>query len=213
MSRSLGLLISLFAVVLLLLSLATFWFLTFGQSNLGQRVDRFAECRTSTALVNSNIGGEFELINQNGQTVTDKDIFKEPTILYFGYTFCPDICPLDIYRNAEAVDLLDKNEISVTPVFVSIDPERDTPEVIGDFVSFHHPKMIGLTGSKDQIDQVSKLYKTYYKAQRSNDDLYLVDHSTLTYLILPEYGFVEFFRRDKSADEIADITACFIKHS
>ena len=162
---------------------------------------------------NSNIGGEFELINQNGQTVTDKDIFKEPTILYFGYTFCPDICPLDMYRNAEVVDLLDKNEISVTPVFVSIDPERDTPEVIGDFVKFHHPKMIGLTGSKDQIDQVSKVYKTYYKAQRSNDDLYLVDHSTLTYLILPEYGFVEFFRRDKSADEIADITTCFIKHS
>ena len=213
MSRSLGLLVSLFAVGLLLLSLAIFWFLTSGQSNLGQGVDRFAECRPSTALGNSNIGGEFELINQNGQTVTDKDIFKEPTILYFGYTFCPDICPLDTYRNAEAVDLLDKNEISVTPVFVSIDPERDTPEVIGDFVRFHHPKMIGLTGSKDQIDQVSKLYKTYYKAQRSKDDLYLVDHSTLTYLILPEYGFVEFFRRDKSADEIADITACFIKHS
>ena len=88
----------------------------------------------SKALGNSNIGGEFELINQDGQIVTDKDIFKEPTILYFGYTFCPDICPLDVYRNAEAVDLLDKNEMSVTPVFVSIDPERDTPEVIGDFV-------------------------------------------------------------------------------
>ena len=213
MSRSLGLSINLFAVALLLLSLSIFWFLTSGQSNFGEGVDRFAECRTSTALGKSKIGGEFELINQDGQTVTDKDIFKEPTILYFGYTFCPDICPLDIYRNAEAVDLLDKNEISVTPVFVSIDPERDTPEVISDFVKYHHPKMIGLTGSKDQIGQVSKVYKTYYKAQRSNDDLYLVDHSTLTYLILPEYGFVEFFRRDKSADEIADITACFIKHS
>jgi len=160
-----------------------------------------------------NIGGEFELINQDGQIVTDKDIFKEPTILYFGYTFCPDICPLDVYRNAEAVDLLDKNEMSVTPVFVSIDPERDTPEVIGDFVKYHHPKMIGLTGSKDQIDHVSKVYKTYYKAQNSNDDLYLVDHSTLSYLILPKYGFVEFFRRDKSADEIANITACFIENS
>ena len=73
--------------------------------------------------------------------------------------------------------------------------------------------MIGLTGSKDQIDHVSKVYKTYYKAQNSNDDLYLVDHSTLSYLILPKYGFVEFFRRDKSADEIANITACFIENS
>ena len=167
----------------------------------------------SKALGNTNIGGEFELINQDGQIVTDKDIFTEPTILYFGYTSCPDICPLDVYRNAEAVDLLDNNKISVTPVFVSIDPERDTPEVISDFVKYHHPKMIGLTGSKDQIDHVSKVYKTYYKAQNSNDDLYLVDHSTLTYLILPEYGFVEFFRRDKSADEIANITACFIENS
>ena len=213
MSRSLGLLISLFALILLLLSLFVFWIFTSVQINFAKGVDPFAECRMSKALGNSNIGGEFELINQDGQIVTDKDIFTEPTILYFGYTFCPDICPLDLYRNAEAVDLLDNNKISVTPVFVSIDPERDTPEVIGDFVKYHHPKMIGLTGSKDQIDHVSKVYKTYYKAQNSNDDLYLVDHSTLTYLILPEYGFVEFFRRDKSADEIANITACFIENS
>ena len=213
MSRSLGLLISLFALILLLLSLFVFWIFTSGQIYFAKGVDPFAESRMSKALGNSNIGGEFELINQDGQIVTDKDIFKEPTILYFGYTFCPDICPLDIYRNAEAVDLLDKNEMSVTPVFVSIDPERDTPEVISDFVKYHHPKMIGLTGSKDQIDHVSKVYKTYYKAQNSNDDLYLVDHSTLTYLILPKYGFVEFFRRDKSADEIANITACFIENS
>ena len=92
-------------------------------------------------------------------------------------------------------------------------PRHDTPDVIGDFVKYHHPKMIGLTGSKDQVEHVSKVYKTYYKAQRSSDDLYLVDHSTLTYLVLPKYGFVEFFRRDKSADEIADITACFVKNS
>lgn len=213
MSRSLGMIISLVAVSLFLLSLFIFWVLTSGQINLAKGADQFAECRTSNALGGSSIGGEFELINQDGKTVTDKDIFKEPTILYFGYTFCPDICPLDVYRNSEAVDLLDMSKISVTPVFVSIDPERDTPEVIGDFVKYHHPKMIGLTGSKDQIEHVSKVYKTYYKAQRSSDDLYLVDHSTLTYLVLPKYGFVEFFRRDKSADEIADITACFVKNS
>ena len=213
MSRSLGLLISLFAVSLLLLSLFIFWILKSNQINLAAGANRFAECRTSTTYGSSNIGGEFELVNQDGKIVSDKDIFKEPTILYFGYTFCPDICPLDVYRNSEAVELLEKKKISVTPVFVSIDPERDTPEVINDFVKYHHPKMIGLTGSTDQIKQISKAYKTYYKAQQSNDDLYLVDHSTLTYLILPEYGFVEFFRRDKSAEEIANITACFVRNS
>ena len=213
MSRSLSLSISLLVACLLLLSLFTFWYLTSGRVNLINGTDQFAECRTSNALGSSNIGGAFDLINHLGQSVTEKDIFKEPTILYFGYTFCPDICPLDVYRNSEAIDLLDAMEISATPVFVSIDPERDTPEVIGEFVKFHHPKMIGLTGSKDQIQNVSKSYKTYYKAQKTNDDLYLVDHSTLTYLILPEYGFVEFFRRDKSAEEIAEITACFIDNS
>ena len=213
MSRSLGMIISFVAVSLFLLSLLIFWVFTSGQVNLTKGADKFAECRTSNAFGGATIGGEFELVNQDGLTVTDKDIFKEPTILYFGYTFCPDICPLDVYRNSEAVDLLHTSKISVTPVFISIDPERDTPEVIGDFVKYHHPKMIGLTGSKDQIEHVSKVYKTYYKAQRSSDDLYLVDHSTLTYLVLPKYGFVEFFRRDKSADEIADITACFVKNS
>jgi len=213
MSRPLGLFISLFVVTSLLLSVFIAWILSYGQLNFKKIDDRFAECRMSKAIGGSNIGGEFELINQDGQTVTSKDIFNEPAILYFGYTFCPDICPLDVYRNAEAVNLLKENGISATPVFVSIDPERDTPEVIGDFVKYHHPKMIGLTGSKDQIDHMSKLYKTYYRAQTSNDDLYLVDHSTLTYLILPEYGFVEFFRRDKSADEIASISACFIRNS
>ena len=213
MSRSLGLLIPLFAVGLLSLSLFIFWVLKSDKINLAVGANRFAECRTSSAFGGSNIGGEFELVNQAGQIVTDKDIFKEPTILYFGYTFCPDICPLDVYRNSEAVELLEAKKISATPVFVSIDPERDTPEVIDDFVKYHHPKMIGLTGSKDQVKHISKAYKTYYKAQQSNDDLYLVDHSTLTYLILPEYGFVEFFRRDKSAEEIANITACFVRNS
>ena len=209
MSRSLGLLISLFALILLLLSLFVFWIFTSGQIYFAKGVDPFAECRMSKALGNSNIGGEFELINQDGQIVTDKDIFKEPTILYFGYTFCPDICPLDVYRNAEAVDLLDKNEMSVTPVFVSIDPERDTPEVIGDFVKYHHPKMIGLTGSKDQIDHVSKVYKTYYKAQRSNDDLYLVDHSTFSYLVNKDGRVLTFFNRRETPEKMSEKIKCF----
>ena len=162
MSRSLGLLISLFALILLLLSLFVFWIFTSGQINFAKGVDPFAECRMSKALGNSNIGGEFELINQDGQIVTDKDIFKEPTILYFGYTFCPDICPLDVYRNAEAVDLLDKNEMSVTPVFVSIDPERDTPEVIGDFGYLVNP--LNIKSIASAINAVINDKKCFEKA-------------------------------------------------
>ena len=184
MSRSLGLLISLFALILLFLSLFVFWIFTSGQVNFAKGVDPFAECRMSKALGNTNIGGEFELINQDGQIVTDKDIFKEPTILYFGYTFCPDVCPLHVSRNANAVDMLDERGIQTTPVFISVDPNRDTPEVLTEFAEMIHPRMLAYTGSEEQIRAASKAFKTYYKKQESNDEYYLVDHSTITYLVL-----------------------------
>ena len=158
----------------------------------------------------------FELTDSSGKRVRTESRLGQATLLYFGFTNCPDICPttlmtLTAIQDQLAVEGNAADHLQI--LFVTVDPERDTPEVIGEFVKFHHPKMIGLTGSKDQIQNVSKSYKTYYKAQKTNDDLYLVDHSTLTYLILPEYGFVEFFRRDKSAEEIAEITACFIGNS
>jgi len=173
--------------------------------------DQFAECRTSMVAGGSGaIGGPFELVNARGETVTDADVITEPSILYFGYTFCPDICPYDTARNAQAVDLLAEQGISTTPVFITIDPERDTPEVVGEFASYVHPKMVGLTGSADQIKAASKAYRTYYKKQDSIDEYYLVDHSTMSYLVLPEHGFVEFFRRETTPEQMAETTACFI---
>ncbi len=99
-----------------------------------------------------------------GETVTDADVLTGPSLIYFGYTFCPDVCPLDTARNAEAIDILEERGQMVTPVFISIDPERDTPEVVGDFAVNLHERMIGLTGSPEQVAAASKAYKTYYKA-------------------------------------------------
>ena len=121
---------------------------------------------------------------------------------------------MDTSRNAQAVDVLAERGYSTTPVFISIDPKRDTPEVVGDFAYNMHEKMIGLTGSPEQVKAASKAYKTYYKAHdEEDDDYYLVDHTTMSYLVLPEHGFVEFFRRDISADMMADQVACFIDNS
>ena len=156
------------------------------------------------------IGGPFTLVDETGQTVTDKEVIDEPTLLYFGYTYCPDICPYDAARNAEAVTLLEERGYSVKPVFISIDPERDTPEQLADFTSFLHPKMLGLTGTPEQVKAASKAYRTYYQKQEADDEYYLVDHSTFTYLVLPEEGFVEFFRRETTAEQMAETTACFI---
>ncbi|UWQ45593.1 SCO family protein [Leisingera aquaemixtae] len=184
------------------------WFLTRG----GSGGDKFAQCRSSQIAGGTDtIGGAFELINSRGETVTDKDVITEPSIVYFGYTFCPDVCPMDAARNADAVDLLAERGISVTPVFISIDPDRDTPEAVGDFAANLHEKMIGLTGSLEQVRAASKAYKTYFKKNEGDEDYYLVDHSTFSYLVLPEEGFVEFFRRDETAEQMAGKAACFIE--
>jgi protein SCO1/2 len=176
--------------------------------------DQFAQCRASQIAGGTDtIGGPFELVNASGDLVTDKDVITEPSILYFGYTFCPDVCPLDTARNAEAVDILTERGLSVTPVFISIDPKRDTPDVVGDFAFNLHEKMIGLTGSPDQVKAASAAYRTYYKAQDGDEDYYLVDHSTFTYLVLPEHGFVEFFRRETTPQDMADTVACFVENA
>jgi len=176
----------------------------------GDGDDKYAQCKNSAVAGGDNLGGPFELVNAEGQTVTDADVITEPSLLYFGYTFCPDVCPLDVARNASAVDVLAERGMSVTPVFISIDPARDTPEVVGDFADNMHPKMIGLTGSPEQVKAASEAYRTYYKAHDAEDEFYLVDHSTFSYLVMPGEGFVDFFRRDVTPEQMADKIGCFI---
>lgn len=174
--------------------------------------DRFADCRASRVAGGAaTIGGPFTLVDENGATVTDRDVLKGPSLVYFGYTFCPDICPLDTARNAEAVDALEEMGHEVTPVIISVDPARDTPEVLKEWTDYIHPRMIGLTGSPEQIKAVAKAYKTFYRVPDNPvDEYYIVDHMTHSYLMLPEYGFVEFFGRDVAPEDMAKRVACFI---
>ena len=170
----------------------------------------FSKCRAGQ--VAGNIGGSFSLINEDGIVVTDLDVIKGPSLIYFGYTFCPDICPLDTYRNAEAVTLLEEDGYDVTPIFITFDPVRDTPEVLKQFTDYMHPKMVGLTGSIDEIKKVAKKYRVYFKKQNTDDpENYLVDHTAFTYLVLPEIGFVDFFRRELTAEQLVEKVSCFIK--
>ena len=178
------------------------------------QADPFAECRgASVATGAASIGGPFTLVDEAGKTVTDKEVLAKPSLVYFGYSFCPDVCPLDASRNAEAVDLLAAKGYDVTPVFITIDPARDTPAVMKDFTENLSPKMVGLTGSEEQVKAASLAYKTYYKKQDTGDQYYLMDHSVFTYLMLPDSGFADFFGRDDTAQQMADRTACFIDHA
>ncbi len=193
------------AAVAVAVMLATYLFSAMNASD-----DRFAQCRAGSVAGGGALGGPFELVNGAGQTVTDTDVITEPALIYFGYTYCPDVCPLDVDRNAAAVEILEERGQSVVPVFISIDPARDTPEVVADFAANMHPRMIGLTGSADQVKAASNAYRTYFNAHEPVDGEYLVDHSTFSYLVLPETGFAEFFRRDMTPDALADSVGCFL---
>lgn len=175
--------------------------------------DAFAQCRGGQ-VGGGDIGGAFTLVDETGATVTDAQVLAKPSLVYFGYTFCPDVCPLDAARNAEAVDILEEQGFDVTPVFITVDPERDTPEVLAEFTDNLHPNMIGLTGSPEQVRAASQAYKTFYRKQDGGDpDYYLVDHSTFTYLTLPGIGFVDFFRREDTAVQMAERVSCFAQNA
>ncbi|SHJ86981.1 protein SCO1/2 [Shimia gijangensis] len=200
--------IAVIAIAVVILALGGTWFLSRGEA------DPLAQCRVgAVAGGQAAIGGPFELVDEDGATVTDIDVITEPSILYFGYTFCPDVCPMDTSRNAEAVEILEDRGIMVKPVFISIDPARDTPEVVKEFTDVMHPRMLGLTGTPAQVKAASQAYRTYYKKQDGDDEeYYLVDHSTYSYLVFPEVGFVDFFKRDETPEQMANRIGCFIEN-
>ena len=165
-----------------------------------------------SAVAGATIGGPFELLNAEGEKVTDADVIDRPSLVYFGYSFCPDVCPFDMSRNAEAIDLLAAAGHDVRPVFISIDPERDTPDVMADYQFNLHSKLVALTGSAEQIKAAADAYRVYYARGTDDDEFYLMDHTTFTYLMMPGNELAAFFRRDDSAEAIAEATACLIEN-
>ncbi len=174
-----------------------------------QSADAFAECR-SGAVAGGEIGGPFTLTDTKGNAVTDTTLLAKPALIYFGYASCPDVCPLDNARNTEAVALLAAQGLDVTPVFITVDPTRDTQAVLADYAE-NFEGLLALTGSQAQTDAAAKTYKVYFQMPEKRDPGYMVDHTTMTYLMLPKVGFVDFFQRDATAQDMADKTACFLK--
>ncbi|MBK5934055.1 protein SCO1/2 [Rhodovulum imhoffii] len=174
--------------------------------------DRFDQCRPGPRPPGlDKIGGPFTLVSETGETVTERDVVTGPSLLYFGYSFCPDVCPLDNTRNAQATYLLDERGVGVTPVFISVDPDRDTPELMEEFTEYMHPRMIGLTGTPKQVQAASRAYRTFYKVRDPEDEFYLIDHSTFTYLVFPGLGVVDYFERDVGPEDMADRVECYIR--
>lgn len=189
--------------------IAAVYFVTLAPSTGG---DQFAQCRATTiAGGTAEIGGPFTLVSETGETVTDEEIIDRPTLIYFGFTNCDTVCSIDAARNAVVVDVLADQDIDVKPLFISFDHVRDTPEVLKNYTDIIHPAMIGLTGSEEQIKDVTRAYRTYYSKMDGDDEFYQFEHLTFSYLTFPEHGFVEFFRREETPEAIAERVACFVE--
>lgn len=151
-------------------------------------------CSTQPAseppLAGARIGGAFTLTDQDGRTVTDRDFAGRYRIVYFGYTFCPDVCPTDVQNIAAALKSIERDDPAlgkrIVPIFVTVDPARDTPAALKRFVIAFHPRLVGLTGSPEQIAKVAKEYGIYFARGAGTVDGYLMDHSRQIYLFDPD---------------------------
>lgn len=151
-----------------------------------------------------SIGGPFALVDSAGKPVTDADFRGRWMLVYFGYTFCPDVCPTELQTVANALDLLGPATANIAPLFITIDPGRDTPSVIGEYVKLFDPRIIGLTGSQTQIDSAARAYRVFAQRVDSKDSTdYLMNHSSFIYLIDPQGRFSSLFRQGTSPQDIA----------
>lgn len=147
------------------------------------------------------LGGAFSLTRQDGVAVTERDYAGRWLLVYFGFTFCPDICPTELGRMADVVDALGPAGDRLTPVFITIDPERDGVDQLADYVSRFHPRMQGMTGTAQQIAEAARRFRVYYaRAQTQTMTSYLMDHSSFIYLVGPDGRVRTLFRPDTAVE-------------
>lgn len=154
------------------------------------------------------LGGPFSLVDEKGGPVTERDFAGTWMLVYFGYTFCPDVCPTELGVMAAAMDALGPAADRVVPLFITVDPQRDTPEQIGPYVGAFHPRMRGLTGTPEQIAEVARRYRVYYaRAPRPEMTEYLMDHSSFIYLVGPDGRVRSLFRPGTTPEALAAAVA------
>jgi protein SCO1/2 len=152
----------------------------------------------------SAIGGPFQLTDQNGKTVTDADLKGKWSLIYFGYTHCPDACPTALNDISIALEELGAKRGEVRPVFITVDPERDTSEALKSYVTSFDAPILALTGTPDQVAQAAKAYRVYYAKHPESGGDYSMDHSSVIYVMDPQGRFTASFTHESSPEQIAE---------
>lgn len=162
----------------------------------------------STTVVTGRalVGGPFTLTDQTGRSVTDKDFLGRNMLLFFGFTNCPDICPTGLQVLTAALDKLGPAGNDITPIFVSFDSARDTPQLLATYLKSFHPRLVGLTGSEEQIKAITKAYRVYYQkvADDKNPTHYTYDHSAIFYLMAKDGALLAPIAHTTDADKLAE---------
>jgi cytochrome oxidase Cu insertion factor (SCO1/SenC/PrrC family) len=157
------------------------------------------------------LGGPFNLVDETGQAVSERDFAGRWMLVYFGFTYCPDVCPTELGTVAAALDAMGPAGERVTPVFITVDPQRDTPAAMADYVSRFHPRMRGLTGTPEQIAEAARRYRVYYaRARRTDTTDYLMDHSSFVYLVGPDGRVRALYRPEMRPEDMAAAVAAQI---
>lgn len=163
-----------------------------------------------------DIGGPFTLVNGAGETVTEASWPGKYLLIYFGYTYCPDVCPTSLQTMTEALQQLEPTLVDkVQPIFVSVDPERDLPEDVAEYAGFFHKRLIGLTGTPEQVEAAAQAYRVYYERveQPKSAIGYLLDHSAITYLMAPDGSLAAFFKHGEDPADMAARLRTILKGS
>uniref|UniRef100_A0A8C5X4J7 Synthesis of cytochrome C oxidase 1 n=1 Tax=Malurus cyaneus samueli TaxID=2593467 RepID=A0A8C5X4J7_9PASS len=185
-----------------------------GMKVMKRRKEEELEKERNRGIGKPLLGGPFSLVSHEGQPRTSKDYIGQWVLIYFGFTHCPDICPDELEKMIAVVDEIDRipSLPNLTPLFITIDPERDSQEAIARYVKEFSPKLVGLTGTKAQIDQVAKAYRVYYsEGPKDEDNDYIVDHTIIMYLLGPDGDFVDYYGQNKKSAEISASVAAHMR--
>lgn len=198
MTRSLGAKLAAVGIMAFLIGGVLAWVFVPG---VREQLAKAPVVTTGTALV----GGPFQLTDHTGKKVTDRDFRGQYMLVFFGFTNCPDICPTGLQVMTAALDQIGSKAERFTPLFISVDHERDRPELLADYVKAFHPRLVGLTGTADEVNAVAKAYRVYFKKVPNGPgpEDYTMDHTSIIYLMGPDGAFVSHFTHATPVDAIA----------